>query len=85
LIYFGLTLGAGQLVGDPFLNATLMATVELIAVLCSEYAYKIIGRKIPYVVNMSIAGVILLVVFFVPKCISLISIIILFIIALVWH
>jgi hypothetical protein len=63
-----LTLGTGQLVGDQFLNATLMATVEFFAVLCSGYAYEKIGRKMPYIVNMSITGVILIVVFFIPKC-----------------
>ncbi len=54
--------------GDPFLNATLLATVELIGVLCSQFAYEKIGRKIPYTVNMMIAGVTLLVVYFIPKC-----------------
>ncbi len=63
-----LTLGTGQLAGDPYLNFTLFATVELIAIISSEYAYKRFGRKIPYIINMTVAGAILLVVYFVPKC-----------------
>jgi hypothetical protein len=63
-----LTLGAGDLAGDPYLNFTLLATTELVAIVCSQFAYEKIGRKIPYVISMSITSVVLLIVYFVPKC-----------------
>jgi hypothetical protein len=63
-----LTLGAGQLAGDPFVNATLLATAELIGVLFGQYAYERIGRKIPLIISMSSSGVVLFATFFIPEC-----------------
>jgi MFS transporter, OCT family, solute carrier family 22 (organic cation transporter), member 4/5 len=68
LVYYGLTLGTGDLQwGSPYLNFALSTTVELIAILCSQFCFNKYGRKIPYVVNMSLAGLTLIAVIFVPK------------------
>ena len=67
LVYYGLSLGTGDLAGNPYLNFTLSATVELAAILCSQYTFNKYGRKIPYVLNMALAGVSLLLVIFIPK------------------
>lgn len=61
-------MATGQLAGDPYLNFTLLATNELVAIMCSHFAFNKFGRKIPYVINMSLAGVSLLLVLFIPKC-----------------
>jgi len=71
LVYYGLSLGTGELAGDPYVNFTLSATVELFAIICSQFAFNKYGRKIPYVINMAIAGLSLLLVIFVPKSNSL--------------
>jgi hypothetical protein len=63
-----ISLGTGQLAGNPYLNFTLLATTELAAIVVSQFAFQKIGRKIPYVVNMGIAGLSMFLVYFIPKC-----------------
>lgn len=68
LVYYGLTLGTGELQwGSPYLNFALSTTVELIAIVSSQFCFNRFGRKIPYVINMFIAGLTLIAVIFVPK------------------
>jgi MFS transporter, OCT family, solute carrier family 22 (organic cation transporter), member 4/5 len=68
LVYYGLTLGTGDLKwGSPYLNFALSTTVELIAIICSHYCFNKFGRKIPYLVCMLLAGLSLVVVIFVPN------------------
>jgi hypothetical protein len=49
-------------------NATLLATAELLGALCGQYAYEKIGRKTPYIISMCLSGVILFTVYFLPEC-----------------
>jgi MFS transporter, OCT family, solute carrier family 22 (organic cation transporter), member 4/5 len=68
LVYYGLTLGTGELKwGSPYLNFALSTTVEFIAILCSQYCFNKFGRKIPYLICMSLAGLILVAVIFIPS------------------
>lgn len=67
LVYYGISFNTTELAGDPYLNFTLAVVVELIAIAASHYSYEKFGRKIPYAINMSIIGVALLLVMFVPK------------------
>ena len=62
-------MGSNQLAGDPYLNFTLLATNELFAIICTHFAFDKFGRRIPYVLNMGLAGLALLGVVFVPKSI----------------
>jgi OCT family organic cation transporter-like MFS transporter 4/5 len=67
-VYYGISMGANQLAGNPYLNFTLLATNELIAIICTHFAFEKFGRKIPYVINMGLGGLSLLGVLFIPKC-----------------
>ena len=65
-VYDGLTFSIGGLAGDPYLNNTYSALVELAGIIASHIAFTKIGRKIPYTVNMFIAGAVLVCISFVP-------------------
>jgi Na+/melibiose symporter-like transporter len=54
------------LAGDPYLNFTISAVVELIAMFICDVTLTKFGRKIPYVLNMAIAGVALTSIMFIP-------------------
>ncbi|RNA07782.1 organic cation transporter [Brachionus plicatilis] len=66
LVYFGISFNTSDLVGDPYLNFGLSALVEFIAVLVSHVALERFGRKIPYAINMTLTGISLISVMFVP-------------------
>jgi OCT family organic cation transporter-like MFS transporter 4/5 len=51
-VYYGISFNTSDLAGDPYLNFTLSAIVELLAVLMCEVTLDRFGRKIPYVINM---------------------------------
>lgn len=63
-----MTLSTGELKwGSPYLNFALSATVEMTAIIWSQFCFNKYGRKIPYVIFMFIAGLSLIIVIFVPK------------------
>lgn len=66
LVYYGISFNTGELAGSPYLNFTLSVLLELLAILVSHYAFDKFGRKIPYAINMSLSGIALLFVLFVP-------------------
>jgi OCT family organic cation transporter-like MFS transporter 4/5 len=66
LVYYGLTYNTTELVGNPYVNFTLSAVVELFAVAISHYTLEKFGRKVPYAINMVLSGVSLLLIQFVP-------------------
>ena len=68
LVYYGISLNTGVLAGDPYLNATYSALVELLAIVTCHFAIGRFGRKYPYSLNMLLAGVSLIVIQFVPTC-----------------
>ena len=51
LVYWGLSYNTNSLVGDPYLNYFLAATLELIAILSSNYLFDRVGRKWPYAIG----------------------------------
>lgn len=66
LVYYGISFNTGELAGNPYLNFTLSVLLELIAIMVSHYTFDAFGRKIPYAINMSLSGIALLLVLFVP-------------------
>lgn len=66
LVYYGISFNTGELAGDPYLNFTLSFLLELCAILVSHYTLDHFGRKKPYVINMAMSGISLLLVFLVP-------------------
>jgi OCT family organic cation transporter-like MFS transporter 4/5 len=67
LVYYGISFNTTDLVGDPYLNFTLSILVELCAIIACQLTLERFGRKIPYSLNMSISGLALISVMFVPK------------------
>ena len=65
-VYDGLSFNTGALAGNPFLNAFYSALVELAGIGSSHWAYSKIGRKIPYTINIFLAGASLVCIAFVP-------------------
>jgi OCT family organic cation transporter-like MFS transporter 4/5 len=53
-------------VGDPYLNFGLSIIVELCAIVACQFTLERFGRKVPYSLNMTISGVCLISVMFVP-------------------
>ena len=70
LVYYGISFNTTELAGDPYLNFTLSVVVEFVAILTSQFVYERFGRKKPYVINMSLIGIALLAIMFVPKHLS---------------
>jgi OCT family organic cation transporter-like MFS transporter 4/5 len=66
LVYYGISFNTGDLVGDPYRNFFLSIFVEFVAILTCQLTLERYGRKIPYSINMAIAGTTLLCVQFVP-------------------
>ena len=67
LVYDGFNFNTGYLVGDPYLNFTLSALMELFAILVVFLTVNNLNRKIPYALNMFSAGITLLSIQFIPK------------------
>jgi OCT family organic cation transporter-like MFS transporter 4/5 len=67
LVYYGISFNTSELAGDPYLNFTLSALVEIFAIFMCHVTLDKFGRKIPYVINMLTAGIALLCVLFVPE------------------
>ncbi len=67
LVYYGISFNTGDLVGDPYLNFFLFGLVELFAIFVCQLTLDRFGRKLPYTVNMIIAGLALIFVSFVPN------------------
>jgi hypothetical protein len=53
--------------GDPYLNFTISVIAELLAIIACDLTLNRLGRKIPYSFTIISAGVVLLMVQFVPK------------------
>lgn len=66
LVYYGISFNTGELAGNPYLNFALSVLLELIAIMVSHYTFDAFGRKIPYSINMSLSGIALLLVLFIP-------------------
>jgi MFS family permease len=63
-----ISLEPGQLAGNPYLNFSLLTAAALIATIFCQFAFDKLGRKWPYIISMTTAGVCLLAIFAVPKC-----------------
>ncbi len=68
LVYYGISFNTADLAGDPYLNFTLSAIVEIISMFICDVILTKFGRKIPYIANMIIAGLALISIMFVPTC-----------------
>jgi OCT family organic cation transporter-like MFS transporter 4/5 len=55
-VYYGISFNTSELAGDPYLNFTLSAIVEALAVLMCEVTLDRFGRKIPYAINMALCN-----------------------------
>jgi hypothetical protein len=45
----------------------ILATIDLMAVICSQLAFERIGRKMPYVLNMWLVGLLAVIASFLPN------------------
>ena len=66
LVYYGISFNTTELIGDPYLNFFLSILVEFVAILGCQFTLERFGRKVPYSINMTLAGLSLLCVQFVP-------------------
>ncbi len=66
LVYYGISYNTSDLSGDPYINFSLSAFVELLSVVMCQLTLERFGRKRPYCIAMLLAGVSLLMVGFVP-------------------
>jgi len=66
LVYYGISFNTTELIGDPYLNFFLSILVEFVAILACQFTLEKFGRKVPYSINMTLAGMTLLCVQFVP-------------------
>ncbi len=66
LVYYGISFNTSDLAGDPYLNFTLSGIVEILGLFMCTLTLDRFGRKIPYTINMILAGVALLLTLFVP-------------------
>jgi OCT family organic cation transporter-like MFS transporter 4/5 len=57
LVYYGISFNTSELAGDPYLNFTLSAAVEIIAITCCHLTLDRFGRKKPYAINMILSGI----------------------------
>jgi MFS transporter, OCT family, solute carrier family 22 (organic cation transporter), member 4/5 len=73
LVYYGISFNTTELIGDPYLNFFLSIVVEFVAILACQFTLERFGRKIPYSINMALAGAALLCVQFTPESNVLIS------------
>ena len=67
LVYYGISFNTSELFGNPYLNLTLSFSVELAAIIMCQLTLERYGRKIPYVINMVLAGTSLLLIQFIPN------------------
>lgn len=66
LVYYGLTLSTSVLVGNKYWNCFLSGLVEIPACLANVYLLERFGRRIPLCIYEILAGVPLLIIFFIP-------------------
>jgi OCT family organic cation transporter-like MFS transporter 4/5 len=67
LVYYGISFNTTELIGDPYLNFFLSILVEFVAILACQFTLERFGRKVPYSINMALAGAALLCVQFAPE------------------
>lgn len=65
--YYGLTLNAGRLVGDPYLNFFLSGLVEIPSTVTAIVTVTCFGRRVPICTFFALAGVACYVTAFIPK------------------
>lgn len=65
-VYNGLSYSTSELAGNPYLNFGLSAVAEMLGVIGCHLFLDRFGRKIPYTINMTLSGLALLAVMFVP-------------------
>jgi MFS transporter, OCT family, solute carrier family 22 (organic cation transporter), member 4/5 len=66
MVYYGISYNTTDLSGDPYLNFSLSAFVELLAVILGHVTLERYGRKWPYCIAMFLSGFSLLLIMFVP-------------------
>jgi OCT family organic cation transporter-like MFS transporter 4/5 len=55
-VYYGISFNTSELAGDPYVNFTLSAAVEVVAITCCHLTLDRFGRKKPYAFNMLLSG-----------------------------
>lgn len=71
-VYNGISYSTSDLAGNPYLNFGLSAVAEMLGVLGCHFVLDRFGRKIPYTINMTVSGLALLAVMFVPTDLGII-------------
>jgi Na+/melibiose symporter-like transporter len=66
LVYYGISYNTSDLSGNPYLNFSLSAFVELLSVIMCQLTLERFGRKRPYCIAMLLSGLSLLCVMFIP-------------------
>lgn len=69
LVYYGISYNTSDLAGDPYINFTISAILELGAILLCQFTLERFGRKKPYCTAMLVAGTSLLLIGIVPSSI----------------
>ncbi|CAF0986427.1 unnamed protein product [Brachionus calyciflorus] len=67
LIYYGVGLNTSDLAGNPFSNFAISISLELIAGILCQFAFTILGRKLPCILGMVVAGLALIITGFIPS------------------
>ncbi|RNA15634.1 Organic cation transporter [Brachionus plicatilis] len=65
-VYNGLSFSTSDLAGNPYVNFGLSAVAEMLGVLGCHFLLDRYGRKVPYTISMTLSGLALLAVMFVP-------------------